>query len=447
MGNKKRILVIEDEQRMRHLLSLVLKEQGHEVTNAGDGAEGMALWKSVQPHVVLSDMKMPRAGGVEVLKFRNREYRHVPLILLTAFGTVESAVKAMKQGAYDYLTKPIDNRNLVEVVERALESISPETRPQGEEGGGFRMIGSSSAFNQLKESIRLVGATKMSVLITGESGTGKELVARSIHAHSNHNGNRLVRVNCAAIPKDLLESVLFGHVRGAFTGAVDNREGAFMQADGGALFLDEIGDLPLELQPKLLHAVEEKSISTVGAAKAQYVDVRIIAATNRDLETMVLNGLFREDLYHRVNIYPLSVPPLRHRRNDIPELARYFMQYFSAENGRNVPAITDDALHVLCSYHWPGNVRELRNVICKLSIEAQGDVISLSMLPAHLHAEGKNETISGSGSLDLCAQEKKLILTALQQCGWNQSESARKLGITRNTLRYRMKKYGISACG
>lgn len=441
---KSRVLIIEDEERMRHLLTLVLSEEGYEVQAAEDGVKGMLLWRDMEPHAVLTDLKMARADGMEVLDFRNRRYQNVPLIILTAFGTIQSAVTAMKQGAYDYLTKPIDNMEVVRVVARAIADTRKEVGVSRGVQGEEKMVGSSQVMSKLYEDIKLIGSTNMSVLITGESGTGKELIAQSIHAHSPRAAKPFIRVNCAAIPHDLLESELFGHVRGAFTGAVGNREGAFVEADKGSIFLDEIGDLPLDLQPKILHAVEDKLVSPVGSSKSRLVDVKIIAATNRNLDQMVHNRQFRSDLYHRLNMYPLRVPPLRQRGADLDELVDYFVALFCREQNKPPLVLADGVLQLLQSYHWPGNVRELRNVLERVVLVCQHCEITEDLLPEKIRSEYIVPQNRSNDYLDLSSQERNLILAALEQSGWNQSKAARKLGITRNTLRYRMKKYAIN---
>ncbi len=440
-----RILIIEDEERMRHLLELLLVEQGYFVKTARDGVEGMSQWKLMQPDVVLTDLKMPRADGLEVLEFRNRQFQQVPLIILTAFGTVECAVTAMKQGAYDYLTKPFDNDHLVAVVASAKAGTEKKQGAvEGSEMKPGQMIGTSLVMQKVYEDIAMISRTRMSVLVSGESGTGKELVAKAIHANPEQPIRPFVRVNCAAIPHDLLESELFGHLRGAFTGAVSDRQGAFIQADGGTLFLDEIGDLPLQLQPKLLHAVEEKTVTPVGAATAQKVDVMIIAATNHDLDEMVHSGLFRNDLYQRLNRFPLHLPPLRHRGKDLLELINYFLELFCREQEKRVLTVSAEAFKLLHSYSWPGNIRELRNVLERIVLTCRNGIITAKMLPKKAQFQNLVTFENIRESLNLPAQEQQLIISALEQCGWNQSESARKLGVSRNTLRYRMKKYDIN---
>lgn len=430
---------------MRRLLELVLVEKGYAVRTAADGLAGMTLWQETLPQLVISDLKMPNADGLEVLDFRNRQFQHVPLILLTAYGTVQSAVTAMKQGAFDYLTKPVDHEQLVAVVARAFASkedhkeISPDSQSLP-----CRMIGSSPPMRLVRENIALIASAKISVLLTGESGTGKELAARAIHTDSGRHAGPLIRVNCAAIPRDLLESELFGHRRGSFTGAVSDRKGAFALAHGGTLFLDEIGDLPLDLQPKLLHAVEDKSVTPVGSADIHRVDVRIIAATNRDIDRMVQQGLFRNDLYYRLNSFHLHLPPLREREDDLIELIDHFLDMFCREQGKKAMRLSEVALSLFRRYSWPGNVRELRNVLERTVLLCGSNTIPHEILPEKMKGlADQDHTENWVPDLDLPAQEKELILTALKQCAWNQTLSARKLGITRNTLRYRIRKYDI----
>jgi DNA-binding NtrC family response regulator len=442
---EQRILIIEDEERLRRLLELVLVEQGYLVSTAADGLEGMALWPQVRPDLVLTDLKMPNADGLEVLDFRNRQFQQIPLVLLTAYGTIQSAVAAIKQGAFDYLAKPVDHEQLVAVIAKALASVENQPRISHDHHvQPHLMIGSSPVMDTVRENIDLIATTRISVLLTGESGTGKELAARAIHAGSDRRDGPFTRVNCAAIPRDLLESELFGHRRGSFTGAVADRHGAFVLADGGTLFLDEIGDLPLDLQPKLLHAVEDKSVTPVGTAKILNVDVKIIAATNQDLDRMVLQGRFRNDLYHRLNTFHLPLPPLRQRGNDLLELIDYFLELFCREQDKDTLELTPDALRLFRRYDWPGNIRELRNVLERTVLICGKDMIPPEMLPEKMKATPvlRQEQATPS-TLDLPSHEKKLILTALQQCAWNKSRSAKKLGITRNTLRYRIKKYDI----
>ncbi len=437
MGAK--ILIMEDETRMRRLLKLILQKPGYQVQTAADGKQGIAIWKEWQPDLVISDLKMPGVDGLEVLNFRNTYFPNTVFIILTAFGTVETAVEAMKNGAFDYLTKPVDNNRLLELVAKALKSYNIPDNCTG------HMIGNSSEMQQLRRDIAMVAETDSSVLITGESGTGKELAAQAVHNAYAGQAAPFIRVNCPAIPKDLLESELFGHRRGAFTGAVESRDGAFVAADGGTLFLDEIGDLSADLQPKLLHAVEEKQITPVGGTKTRRINVKIVAATNRNMEDMVNRGDFRQDLFYRLNTLRLHLPPLREHIEDIEDLALYFLERFCKNYGKKILKIERSAIACMKTYSWPGNIRELRNVMESGALKCQGEIFTKELLPTDiLRGTRNNNAKVSSNNFDLVSKEKDLIEQALRHCYWNQSQAAKKLGITRNTLRYRMKKYGIT---
>ncbi len=447
---KAKILIIEDEARMRRLLQLMLEDKGFMVKTGRDGVEGIMLWRQWHPDVVLTDLKMPRKDGMEVLDFKNRNKIKTPLIILTAFGSIDSAVDAVKKGAFDYLTKPLMNEQVEEAIQKALDYTERNSRL----GAGHSknewaltqgsMIGSSVAIEKVREAMERVAQSPTTVLITGESGVGKELVAIGIHTRSNRSKGPFIKINCPAIPKDLLESELFGHRKGAFTGAVKDQIGAFQKADGGTLFLDEIGDLPLTLQPKLLHAVEEKTVSPVGVVGRKFVDVRIIAATNQDLSSMVANFQFRSDLYYRLNAYQIHVPPLRDRVDDIPELCSYFIDHYAQSLERQSPKIRPDGLQQLKQYIWPGNIRELRNIMERCVLNLKGENLTSSDVPTHICQmvkEGGSNT--EFNHFDLRAREKQMIIDALEQTGWNQSRAAKMLNVTRNTLRYRLKKFGI----
>ncbi len=431
----KRILVIDDELRMRRILQLLLEENHFLVKTAGDGVEGMVAWKEFNPHVVLTDIKMPKADGLEILAFKQKNHLKAPLIILTAFGTIEKAVFAIKQGAYDYLTKPFKNDEVIKVVRSAVLKIDG---PSGSEAENHNIIGSSEAVKDILDDIAIVSKTRTSVLISGDSGTGKELVARSIHRLSDRRQKQMVKVNCSAIPSELLESELFGHIKGSFTGAVSNRIGSFQKADKGILFLDEIGDLPIGLQPKLLHAVEDKTVTAVGASKSQHVDIKIIAATNKDLTAMIDANTFRKDLYFRLNTFNIHLPPLRNRPEDIDELVQSFIQRFSTEFEKSVQGISRQALDWLKEYPWPGNIRELKNVVERAVLKTQAHEIDVVDFPKDFNSNALDEVPTG---LDLEAKEKQLIIRALEKTGGNQVQAAKLLNISRNTLRYRSKKY------
>ncbi len=437
-----RILVMEDETRMRRLLDLVLTKAGYQVRTAADGRQGLACWRQWRPDAVITDLKMPQMDGLQVLAERNARYPEIPLIVLTAFGTVDTAVAAMKDGAFDYLTKPVDNRRLLEIVALALAESRPTTLPDDE------MVGESASMQRIRKEIAMVCRSNSAVLVTGESGTGKELVAKAIHRSAGGQDAPFIRVNCPSIPADLLESELFGHCRGAFTGAVQNRSGAFLQADGGILFLDEIGDLPLPLQPKLLHAVERKAVTPVGGDKMQRVSVRIVSATNRNLRAMVDEDRFRRDLYFRLNTFHIHLPPLRERPADILPLAEHFLAAYCRHYQKRDQAIHPQAAELLRHYPWPGNIRELRSIMERTCLKAGDGEIRPPALPERIRKAGPKPTDrSAAESSHLADHERRLIVEALTQSGWNQSKAARQLGITRNTLRYRMHKYDLRPPG
>ena len=436
---KNTILLIEDDDRLRRTLQLVLQGAGYEVQTAEDGREGIAAWQEQQPEAVLTDLKMKPVDGLAVLAFGKKHSPQTPIIFLTAFGTVETAVSAMKDGAFDYLTKPVDNNALLSIIAEAMSSRQPTT------GTFEELIGTSTAMKNVQKNINFFAVTDSSVLISGESGTGKELAARAIHKASAHPEGPFIRLNCAAIPAELMESELFGHVQGAFTGAVSNRDGAFSKADGGTLFLDEIGDLPLVLQSKILHAVEDKTITAIGSNTVKTVKVKILSASNQDLVQMIAAGTFRRDLYYRLNRVHLHMPPVRERKGDIELLLDHFLQLFCRSIQRNQITFSRESLGLLQGYPWPGNVREIKNIVERAVLTCEeGDEITPVHLPSSIRKNkqaGAQQT--AATSTDLNEREQQLIAAVLQDCSWNQSAAARKLGITRNTLRYRIKKYGI----
>jgi two-component system NtrC family response regulator len=440
----KKILIVEDEKRMCRVLQLILETGGYRVATACDGREAMSVWDSFHPDVVFTDLKMPRADGMEVLRFGNRKYSGTPVIILTAFGTIPTAVAAIKLGAFDYITKPVDNDIVLEKARAALDQTT--SAPGRRSSAKPRLIGSSAAMEKVRRDLELVSRPHTAVLITGESGTGKELAARRVHELSSSDDAPFIRVNCAAIPRDLLESCLFGHKRGAFTGATHDRPGAFVQARGGILFLDEIGDLPIELQPKLLHAVEDKIITPVGADTRIAVAVKIVSATNQDLAQMVRSGLFRSDLLYRLNTHTIVMPPLRSRPEDILELTQHFVTALSLEFNLEKPCVTPEAMSLLAAYSWPGNVRELKNILERLVLGCKEREIGPRPVADLLSEDPDGEGgVSGeSRAKNLFEQEREIIVKALDACDWNQSKTARYLGITRNTLRYRQKKYNIT---
>jgi two-component system NtrC family response regulator len=449
---KAKILVIDDDISLRRVLEYNLQEEGYDVQTAASGEEGLYLFGQSQPSLVITDMNMPGMDGMQLLKKVKQRSPETLVIIITAFGTVDIAVEAMKAGAYDYITKPFNRDELRLTVAKALEfsGLAVENRLLKSELADridFRtIIGSSPQMAKVFEVVRKVADTEASVLITGESGTGKELVARSLHAGSGRATGPFVAINCAAIPRDLLESELFGHVKGAFTGAIKDKTGKFQLADGGTLFLDEVGELPLDLQPKLLRALQERTIVTVGGTKEQKIDVRVVAATNLDIEKAIEGGVFREDLYYRLAVIPIHLPPLRQRRDDIQLLLRHFC----SKHGAGQVTFDKPSLSLLAGYAWPGNVRELENLVERLLIMRGGDTITSDELPDKIR---NGDSIEGSFSvINLPAEgysleqlEREVVVQSLERNLWNQAAAARFLRIPRHILIYRMEKYEIEA--
>ncbi len=445
---KAKILVIDDDTSLRRVLEYNLQEEGYEVQTASSGEEGLYLFGQSQPNLVITDMNMPGMDGLMVLKSVKDRSPETLVIIITAFGTVDVAVEAMKAGAYDYITKPFNREELKLTVRKALvfNGLAEENKRLKSElsdKADFRtIVGSSKEMEKIFEVIRKVADTEAAILITGESGTGKELVARSIHANSSRKDAPFVAINCAAIPRELLESELFGHVKGAFTGAIRDKTGKFQLADGGTLFLDEVGDLPVELQPKLLRALQEKEVEPVGGASAQKLDVRVVSATNLDIDKAIAAGTFREDLYYRLSVIPIHLPPLRERRKDIPLLIRYFC----SKHGSEKVTFAKDTLETLVMYPWPGNVRELENTVERLLIMRSGDNITHDDLPDKLRegsAPGSAVIRLPDEGYSLEQLEREVVVAALERKAWNQAAAARFLRIPRHTLIYRIEKYGI----
>ncbi len=369
------VLIVDDELNIRRVLAAMLKRDGYDVTTAADGEQALAVLQRTPIHVVVTDLVMPRLGGMELLARVRAEYPDIPVILITAHGTVDSAVAALKAGAFDYVTKPFEQEELRKVIAKAVRANDLERRNLHEgasEGDRPPMVGISPAMRAIYDMVARVADSPSTVLITGESGTGKELIARALQRGSSRRDKPLIKVNCAAIPKDLVESELFGYQKGAFTGAVGDKPGRFELADGGTLFLDEIGEIPVEIQVKLLRALQESEFERVGGIKTLKVDVRLIAATNRDLKALIAEGRFREDLYYRLAVVPIALPPLRERREDIPLLVRHFIEKYDRRLGKKVEGIDDDALQLLVDYAWPGNIRELENLMERSVLFADG---------------------------------------------------------------------------
>jgi len=442
------ILVIEDDDSLRKVVEYTLRQEGYRVLSSANGSNGLKAFSSERPDIVVTDVQLGDMSGYDVLRTIKNESPETRVIVMTAFGSIENAVKAIKLGAYDYLVKPFSCAQLKILATKAIRfrSLPDQPRPvtkNSAESLFTQWIGQSDQMQTIMALTRKVAASDTTVLILGESGTGKELVARAVHQASHRAKCAFVAVNCAAIPRDLVESELFGHVKGAFTGAIKDREGKFQLAEGGTLFLDEIGELPLELQPKLLRALQERVVEKVGG-ESKKVDVRVIAATNVDIESAVARGDFREDLYYRLAVVPISLPPLRNRRDDIPLLFDHFLKKYG--KGSEVTVATS-AVECLKQYNWPGNVRELENVAERTLILCSASVIEEHHLPAQIRL---NSELKSKGVLNLPAQgfpleelEREAVAQALMRNDWNQTRAAGFLQIPRHVLIYRMEKYGL----
>ena len=451
---KARILIAEDEQSQKELLAGFLQKEGFSVAAVSNGKEVLRNLDQNFFDLILLDYKMPELDGFHTLQEIRRLYPDIPVVMMTAYGSVETAVASMKTGALDYLTKPIDLDELLLIFQKALERSrliqeNKELRAQLHERYAFgNIVYGSPNMEEVMNLVYRVAPSQATVLITGESGTGKELVANAIHHASPRSGRTLVKVNCAALPEPLLESELFGHEKGAFTGAVQRRIGRFEEADGGTVFLDEIGDLTPSTQVKLLRILQEREFQRLGSNATLKADVRVLTATHRDLEEAMRKGLFREDLYYRLNVISIHLPPLRERRGDIPLLIDHFLKKFSKQNQKTISDISKEARHVLLRHLYPGNIRELENLIERAVVLCRGEIITTQDLPFHL-LEGRSERSEGlspkeKGLIDTLEEvEKDMILKALQQHGGIQTKAAESLGISERVLRYKIKKYKI----
>jgi len=452
---KTRILVVDDEHLIRWSLEQNLKKQGYEVVTAGNGEDALRIVREEQPDLVLLDIQLPGISGLEVLEKIKETDEEIIVIMVTAHGTLETAVHAMRLGAYDYINKPFNLDEVAIVIRKALETSDLRREVQrlrGEQAKKFGspdIIGSSRHMKNVLEMMEKVARSDAStVLVQGESGTGKELVAKWIHYKSSRAERPFVAINCAAVPATLLESELFGHEKGAFTDAKAMKKGLFELADGGTVFLDEIGDMEMGMQAKLLRFLEERTFRRIGGTKSFSVDVRIISATNRDLMKAIEEKAFRNDLYYRLQVIPIFLPPLRERREDILTLANYFIEQFNVEFNKHVTGISKMAEKLLLDYTWPGNIRELKNVIERAIILGNDETLLLEHLPLEIVAKASNQ---GAGlttfklppeGIDIEEVEKELIRQALEMTDWNQSKAARKLNLGIDAFRYRMKKFG-----
>jgi two-component system response regulator AtoC len=450
----RRVLVVDDEENIRLVLRTLLKKHGYEVEVADSGEAAMALVDAFGPDVVLTDVRMPRMGGLDLLEALRAKQHMATVIVMSAYGNVDLALEAMKKGAYDYVQKPFKPDEVVLALRKAeeREALRRENRALKEQiqsRAEFEsMLGKSPRMLEIFKTIAKIADYKTTVLVTGESGTGKELVARAIHARSGRKGGPFVAVNCGAIPESLLESELFGHKKGAFTDANANRRGLFEEADGGTLFLDEIGELPLPLQVKLLRVLQEESIRRLGDTKDTKVDVRIVAATHRDLAAEAKAGRFREDLFYRINVLAIAVPALRERKEDLPLLIDHFLAKNNARLGTRIRGVSHDARRVLLEYPWPGNVRELENTIERAMVLCEGDVLEVVDLPERVRdALDPVQVQLASGELSIKktmhAVEQILIRRALQKTRGNRTRAAELLELSHRALLYKLKDYGI----
>jgi two-component system, NtrC family, response regulator HydG len=453
MNDINTVLVVDDDAAHRTMLRTLLTGWGYRVSEADDGARAIAAVQEQAFDLILMDIRMIKVSGLEALGEIKNFNPAIPVIIMTAYSSVETAVEAMKNGAYDYLTKPLDFDELRLIMERAMDHrhLREENRQLRETlGTQFdtrNLIGKSPAMLRLLEAVAQVAPTEATVLITGESGTGKEMIAGAIHFNSSRKDGPFVKINCAAITESLLESELFGHEKGAFTGAYKTKEGRFRQAHNGTLFLDEVSEMSLAMQVKLLRVLQDREITRVGGEEVITVDVRIIAATNKDLIEEINMGRFRDDLYYRLNVVNLAMPPLRERKEDIPLLAQHFLEQFSERNRKQIKGFTPQAMDHLMRYDWPGNVRELMNAVERAVVLARAEYLNEQEFPLIPGAAGPEEGFpagnAGTGEMPLDEVEKTTILRTLELAKGNKSEAARRLGITRRTLHKKLKTYGV----
>jgi DNA-binding NtrC family response regulator len=448
---KTKVLIVDDEPAIREVLEMILQEWGYDVRLASDGAEAKEIVESYDPDVVISDVVMPQLSGLDLLRCLKAGNPNRPVILVTAHASIDLAVESMKQGAQDFITKPMDYPKLRAILKAAESDIemrqtSRKLTFQLERGSGYgEFVGTSKAMKEVYDLIKSLSTTDASALITGESGTGKELAAKTIHRLSRRADGPFIAVNSAAIPETLIESEVFGYEKGAFTGAVGVRQGCFELANGGTLFLDEIGEMPISLQPKLLRVLEDGKVRRLGGKQEVAFDVRVIAATNQEPRNAIADGKLREDLYYRLTVFTIALPPLRERKEDIPLLAQHFIGEFNKKHNAQVEALRDDAMEMLMAYSWPGNVREFRNVMERALILAKGEWIETFHLPPYLRGSGTEISTKLVLPVGITAAEaeRELILKTLERTGHNKAEAARQLGLDVKTIRNKLKTYKI----
>jgi len=446
------VLVVEDEDKLRRVIELQLASAGYEVKQASTAEAGLKL--ADQADLVITDMRLPGMDGLQLLAKLKDQNAHTPVIVMTAFGTVENAVEAMKAGAVDFLLKPFSLDHLMTVVGkafdiRALRDENRQLREALEVRYQFEnIVGRSAAMQEIFATVNRVAPTRATVLLAGESGVGKDMIARAIHHHSPRRDRPFVKINCTALPENLMESELFGYEKGAFTGANIAKPGKFEQADTGTVFLDEIGDVPASIQVKLLRILQDRELERLGSNKTKHIDVRVVAATNVDLRAALEQGTFREDLYYRLNVVPMNIPSLRERKEDIPYLTNHFIKKLAPELGVPVEGVTDAAMDRLLEYHWPGNVRELANVLERSMVLANGKLLEAADIKIDSGGKPKTTTQTDGFLPDgftLEQYEQELIREALKRANGNKSQAARLLGLTRNALRYRLTQMGLEA--
>lgn len=454
MAKPAKILVVEDELNMRVVLEAMLKKEGYEVFTVSNGHEALNLLKEERISVVATDLKMPGINGMELLQKIMQYDSAMPVIILTAYGTVASAVDALKKGAFDYITKPFEQDELKTVISKAVKTRQLDggylPSPTGDVDQ-YRIVGNSNGMAEIHRIIQKVSPTETTVLITGETGTGKELIARAIHNNSARKKQPFIKINCAAIAQNLVESELFGYEKGAFTGAVTTKPGRFELAHKGTLFLDEVGEIPREVQAKLLQVIQDQSFERVGGLKTISVDVRLITATNKNLPQEIKEGNFREDLYYRLNVFPIHMPPLRERTDDIIPLAEHFLEKSNLKLDKNVKGFAPEVLVFLLTYRWPGNVRELEHLIERLVLMTDGSVIKSNILPPDIAYPEQNSSASATDKEPVRdalknhmeETEKQIIATCLEQCDGNVTRAAQKLGLSRKGLQLKMIKHNL----
>jgi len=451
-----RILVVDDEINMQVVLRAMLKKEGYEVLTARDGLEALKILAATEVDVVVTDLKMPRLDGMGLLERVMEDYPSTPVIMITAHGTVATAVDALKKGAFDYVTKPFEQDELKNVVLKAVKTrrlSDEEFVASADDIDRYGIVGASEPMLEIFEIVKRVAPTTTTILISGETGTGKELIANAIHINSPRKANPLIKINCAAIAENLMESELFGYEKGAFTGAVVTKPGRFELAHKGTLFLDEVGELPKEMQVKLLRAIQEQSFERVGGLKTIKVDVRLITATNRNLFQDVKEGRFREDLFYRLNVLPIHLPALRERKDDIPLLVNYFVDRFRKKLGRDIQGLDEEVLDLFINYDWPGNIREMENLLERLVLMARGQTITLADVPGEIKQAVQEQSLlppekKPSQFKEFIRShteeaERQLLVRCLEECGGNVTRAAQQLGLSRKGLQLKMIKYNL----